>query len=196
MSRHLSPREVVDALDGALAAARARHLETCEGCRGTLRTARETLRELNQSGAADVPEPSPLFWEHFQARVRERTEAVPLPGSSWWAWSWRALAVTAPALLAVMVVVTLGREDGRPVASVGAPSLSRGGVPEVAAVVPAAEPSVAAATVDVPASLPVEDLELVAPVRAGTAETWLEDFSVDERAELFRLLTEAMGGGR
>ncbi len=48
---------------------RAAHLETCAACReqaaALARDARATRR------AVDVPEPSPLFWEHFSARVRD-----------------------------------------------------------------------------------------------------------------------------
>lgn len=37
------------------------------------------------SRALDVPEPSPLFWEHFPGRVRAAvTAAPPAPAAAWW----------------------------------------------------------------------------------------------------------------
>lgn len=34
--------------------------------------------------ALDVPEPSPLFWEHFPNRVRAAIAAEPLKNTAWW----------------------------------------------------------------------------------------------------------------
>jgi hypothetical protein len=38
------------------------------------------------SNALDVPEPSPLFWEHFPERVRAAVQAEPAvaPAAGWW----------------------------------------------------------------------------------------------------------------
>lgn len=36
------------------------------------------------SEALDVPEPSPLFWEHFPGRVRAAVQSAPAPRLSWW----------------------------------------------------------------------------------------------------------------
>ena len=38
------------------------------------------------SNALDVPEPSPLFWEHFPGRVRAAVQAEPAaaPAAGWW----------------------------------------------------------------------------------------------------------------
>jgi hypothetical protein len=87
---HLSAEEFVDLLDGALPAARRAHLEGCTTCRDESRAlAGVAARAVD---ARDVPEPSPLFWEHLSARVRDglgapavRTwrELVWWPGSAW-----------------------------------------------------------------------------------------------------------------
>jgi predicted anti-sigma-YlaC factor YlaD len=193
MNKHLSPREVVDALEEGLSPERGRHLDGCRRCREQLARVSETFEVVRGSG--EVPEPSPLFWDHFQARVRERTEGVPMPEAGWRAWRWRALAVAAPGLLAAMVVVTLGRQ--------AQPGLERIPTPAApAAETPAAliaDGSVGAPDwpemLDLTADLAVEQLRVVAPVRGGAAESLLEDFTEDERAELVRLLKEAMGGG-
>jgi len=70
---HLTDVELVDLLDGTLASSRERHLEVCDSCRATAARLREALAR-----AADVkmPEPSPLFWEHFSARVHEGVRAA------------------------------------------------------------------------------------------------------------------------
>ncbi len=79
-TRHLRDDEFVDWLDGALIETRAKHLEQCERCRAEsdrLRSLMGTVR------AAEVPEPSPLYWDNLSRRVRHRLEAEParLP---WW----------------------------------------------------------------------------------------------------------------
>ncbi|MEO7275422.1 MAG: hypothetical protein ABIX28_18930 [Vicinamibacterales bacterium] len=87
---HLSSEELVDHLDGGLPPARAAHLETCRACR----TEAEELTGVlaRTAPAREVPEPSPLFWAHFSARVRNGLagsaaptwkELVWWPGSAW-----------------------------------------------------------------------------------------------------------------
>jgi hypothetical protein len=66
---HLSDLELVDLLDGHLPAARARHMDDCPACAVRLQLLREAVADAAE---VRVPEPSPLFWEHFSARVRER----------------------------------------------------------------------------------------------------------------------------
>ena len=99
---HLSPSEFVDLVEGTLDA------ERCESCRRS----GEELRRVFEASAArgDVPEPSPLFWEHFSARVREAVaqETVSAPG--WMAWRPAFVAVAALAIL-----VTAGSFIMRPV---------------------------------------------------------------------------------
>ena len=47
------------------------------------------------SEAMDVPEPSPLFWEHFPARVRAAVAAEPAPRIVWWRRPALAYALSA-----------------------------------------------------------------------------------------------------
>ena len=64
--KHLTEAELVDLVDGALAPSRRSHVEACDRCR----SAEAELREmLARAGDVEIPEPSPLFWEHFSARV-------------------------------------------------------------------------------------------------------------------------------
>jgi hypothetical protein len=84
---HLSHAELVDSIEGAsaLPRERVRHLETCAECRAEA----EALRAVLALAAADeVPAPSPLFWDHFSARVadavsREKPETATLGRMRW-----------------------------------------------------------------------------------------------------------------
>ena len=75
---HLSRTEFVDLIEssGTLPPERVRHLEDCEKCRAEA----ETLGSLWAAAREDrMPEPSPLFWQHFSARVSERLRSEPAP---------------------------------------------------------------------------------------------------------------------
>jgi hypothetical protein len=102
---HLSRDERLQALDGVLDASRAAHLETCPACRGEVDALGAVLARVR---AVDVPEPSPLFWDHLAARVGEAIAREPAPGQAqeqealpWWrprlAWAAVAVVVTAAA---------------------------------------------------------------------------------------------------
>lgn len=100
--KHLSPSEFVDLAEGTLAPARAAHAQYCDEC-----GARSTLVRggIDAAASAPVPEPSPLFWEYFSARVREGIAAEPRHR----AWSWlgaRELARVAAAIAIVVAVVS------------------------------------------------------------------------------------------
>src|SRR5437870_13181852 len=84
--KHLSAEEFVDAAEGTLAAVRAAHLRTCEACRTQADSLGALLRD---TAAIDVPDPSPLFWDHFSARVRERIAGQPeADRASWLSAGW------------------------------------------------------------------------------------------------------------
>ena len=80
MTSHLSPAEGVDALDGVLSSDRRAHLEQCPLCRADVAALAETARDLRSS---DVPEPSPLFWDHQAARIAEAVAAEPTRPAPW-----------------------------------------------------------------------------------------------------------------
>lgn len=69
---HLTPDEVIDAVEETLAPARLAHLTTCEKCRTETDAVAAMLREAQ---SVSVFEPSPLFWDHFSARVRASVAA-------------------------------------------------------------------------------------------------------------------------
>jgi len=198
---HLSGDELVDLVEGLVSDADSPHVTSCDRCRGRLadlRAARAMVSEV------EVPEPSPLFWKHFSARVREAVAQEPTPADGWWhrLWSWPgAIApVSAIAVLVLLFAVTFR-----------APSRTRPDAP--AHVVPAAATTAAA-----PASVSLEllsdaliaddqSLALVADlteslgwdaaadagfVSDGSAEHAVTHMSAADLQQLERLLTEEM----
>jgi hypothetical protein len=98
---HLSDREFVDLVENVLPPARVAHVLDCAECRAEADTLRGLIARTSE---AAVPEPSPLFWEHFSSRVREGIEHAEIgdaPIWSTWSWKW-----AVPVLL--MAIVTFG----------------------------------------------------------------------------------------
>lgn len=94
MGRHLADEELMDVLDGVGAAKARRHLEECPRCATRVEEARGGLALARQ---AEIPEPSPLFWERFRRGVDRRiTVGDPL--------SWKRVFF-APALATAAVLV-------------------------------------------------------------------------------------------
>ena len=102
---HLSEAEFVDLIDEALAPARAAHLDRCAACR---EQAAALGAMLHHTAAAETPEPSPLFWDHLQARVRTAIDGEPRPAASWWRRESFAAVVPAAAAAALLVAVLTG----------------------------------------------------------------------------------------
>jgi hypothetical protein len=97
MRTHLSADELTAALEAQLGPPGEAHLRECEVCRGMLEQARAALKLVS---ADATPEPSPLFWEHFAARVRQATTGAAVPQRSWWQFgSVASLAAAAATLL-------------------------------------------------------------------------------------------------
>src|SRR5258706_6308120 len=101
---HLSPDVLLDLAEGLQPEEREPHLGVCEICR---REVADLRRTLATAASAEVPEPSPLFWDHLSARVKTAIERGEEPEPSPWtlaAWSWRLAAGVSTA-----VVVLAGR---------------------------------------------------------------------------------------
>ena len=104
MTPHLRDTEFVDLLDGALPIERMAHVESCQACRERADAFAATVEAVQQK---PVPEPSPLFWEHFSARVRTAIENERAPAPGWRQMlsrpsvRWSAVATAAALLIAV-----------------------------------------------------------------------------------------------
>jgi hypothetical protein len=118
---HLTDIEFVDLLDGgyeagqpqaaapALPADRLRHLETCEPCRTRWQALRASIDEARSD---EAPEPSPLFWDFFAARVadaiRHESPAGVAPAPRTWEWRRHQLAQWAiAASIATLVMMAV-----------------------------------------------------------------------------------------
>lgn len=185
--RHLSPAEFVDHAEGTLASARAAHLRDCRGCREQADVVREALAATR---SVTSHEPSPLFWDHFSARVRERiaeTPAVP----AWWRGH---VAMFASAVTVLLVMLGVALDAPRPARRVatGPENLS----PSRASVAADTRPDAAwdllaslAEDSSIASDAPTDDAR--APglsVRPGTVDAAVQALSPAEREELGRLL--------
>jgi hypothetical protein len=97
---HLRETEFVDFTEGTLAPERRAHLEVCDGCRTQ---AAELAAVLREAAAVEAPDPSPLFWEHFSARVRDEVGHQTIERGP--SWSTVAIRVLMPLAAAVAVVI-------------------------------------------------------------------------------------------
>jgi hypothetical protein len=103
---HLSTGELVDLAEGASDERSAPHLAECVRCRRELADLRAMISSVAD---VDVPEPSPLFWDHFSDRVRA---AVAVEGAAgrdarpWWRRVlWARLSMEPVAAVAVFALV-------------------------------------------------------------------------------------------
>jgi hypothetical protein len=189
---HLTPEELLDLAEGSRPLSSVPHLAACEVCRQQLDDLRDVMTTLD----ADVPEPSPLFWEHFSARVHEAVVAEAAPARSWYRvgrWSWGLVAAMSAAVVVIAVSLTVRT----PPARTGAPSpvaeVSSGDVGSPPAV---DDPSFSLLG-DLAGGL---DWDAAAAaginMEVGTADTAVHDLNDGERTELQRLLVEALRTSR
>ena len=104
MSRHLTDERLLEALEGAAEAEARGHLESCLACASRVEEGR---RGLALAGDAEVPEPSPLYWEAFRRSVGRRIEAERTGRS--WRRTWLPV-LAAAAGLALVVPALRGPE--------------------------------------------------------------------------------------
>jgi hypothetical protein len=188
---HLSDIEIVDLIDGTLRADRQRHVDGCDACRAQAEGLRSALLHASD---ADIPEPSPLFWDHFSARVHDAVhDASPEESGRWFSRPTLKWAI-AGALATVVLVTALWQAS--------APSLRTAGTSGAPPLV-----AVSASDVDIDAFDPDtdqawalvravaddstwddDDAEGGFAVRPGSAERAMADLTHAERSELVRLL--------
>jgi hypothetical protein len=116
------------------------HVQTCEICRRELADLRRTMAAVAEVA---VPEPSPLFWDHLSARIREAVAETPQRWRLVDVLAWRAL-LPAGAIAIVVLAVVFGVSRSR-----------------------APEPVDAAVTRGVPGELDAPDGQLPSPDTAG-----------------------------
>ena len=188
---HLTPEELLDLADGARPVSSAPHLAACAHCRQQL----DELRDVMAAVAVDVPEPSPLFWEHLSDRVREAVAAEAAPRRTWlglgrWPWGLAAAVSAAVVVIAVSITMETPASNRSTPGIVEAPGADAG--------------SAAAGATDDPSFSLLGDLaggldwegaaEAGMSMEVGAADTAVTGLTDGERSELQRLLQEAMSG--
>lgn len=181
--KHLSNDDLLTAVDGETM--HAGHLSTCASCRNRIEELRQVLA---LAGEVDVPEPSPLFWDHLSKRVHEAVSAEPLPRPSLWRFEfgWMAGAVGALAILAVGVAVTL--RSGQPVNTIGPPAATG-----ESAILSLDDDSAWALIADIASQMDWDDAREAGLIAApGSAERALGRMSQDEQRQVVELLQQEL----
>lgn len=203
---HLSAAELGQAIEGEPLESVRGHLESCAECRSLV----EEMRQVRDTvSALDVPEPSPLFWDHLSSRIRAEIQALPSEvgagsGRRQWvavlaaAWrpSWGAVAGVVVVALAATATMVWRSPDG-------VPALTPVSVSEARKTDP--EPSATESPLDSQWELMVEvavgvELDHTAlGLVVGSADRALVELSDDERRELGEWLRQELrsspGGG-
>jgi len=179
--KHFSAAEFVDEVEGRLPDARRAHLDACRTCAARAVVVRETLHDVR---APDVPEPSPLFWDHFSLRVRDavrHTRPDPVP---WWRHPAWAVACSVVLVAAVLIGI---RDVRLPTPVAPAPSTS-------GSAAPASVDDLAWSLLTEVASTVEQQDPQAAPfaVRPSEVDRAVVSLSPAERQELRRLLQDEL----
>ncbi|PWT82729.1 MAG: hypothetical protein C5B57_08220 [Blastocatellia bacterium] len=101
---HLSPHQLTDCTEGVETESVRSHWLSCAACRVQVEHSRAAIAAARN---VDVPEPSPLFWDHFSTRVRQavQSEASRCANRAWWV---PARLVWAGSMALVLLAVWIG----------------------------------------------------------------------------------------
>jgi hypothetical protein len=170
---HLTPDELIDAVESMLAPGRQAHLATCETCQRELAGLSSVLSDAKQ---AAVPDPSPLFWPYFSERVRTAIDQDANDPGNWPSWMrWQVLAplgVAAMIILGLMIAVP--KQD--PV------------YPELQAPEALQAPESWAMVTELVGSIDLDTASAAGVIEPGVAERAVLHLTAEEQQELTRLL--------
>jgi hypothetical protein len=195
--RHPSAAALIDIVENAPGSPRVaerQHLESCRSCQAQVASLRAALADARSDDAA---EPSPLFWDHFAARIADAIHDEPPPVEQRARFGWvsrRTLGWTVAALVLMLGITPLTPVLRR--ATLHAPpfhpDIHAGG--DITLALDSSEDldadgrwgDVRAQAERLPwdAAQQADDIS----ARPGTVEQALTQLTVDERAELARLL--------
>jgi hypothetical protein len=102
MTGHLKDAALLDLFEGRGGESEARHLAECPACRERVAEAGAGLKLALE---AEVPEPSPLYWESLRRQLGRRLEEEPRQRRAWFV---PALVSVAAALLLVVGLLARG----------------------------------------------------------------------------------------
>jgi len=119
---HLKDDQFVDIAEGTLPESSAPHLASCERCRRQLEEMRAVM---SAAGEVGVREPSPLYWDHLSARVRDAVAIDASPRRPWAdvaAWRRVLMPAWAAAVASIIIVVAFSSRVAGPPSSPQAPA--------------------------------------------------------------------------
>jgi hypothetical protein len=185
---HLSSEQLVDLAEGAANVAAARHAAGCPRCQQQVDELRVMLVSLDEAG--DIPEPSPMFWDHLSARVRDAIHAEPPPRAAFWrTWAgWQPVAAAAMVILVAVVALRLPRSASSIDPPAPAPAEQAADLTPVVLDEPLS--LLADLATDVDWDTAGESLGAA----VGATDQAFSDLDAVERSELHRLLREALSG--
>ena len=195
---HLTPDELVDLAEGARPESSAPHLASCATCRAQLN---EMRAMMSDAAGVDVPEPSPLFWDHLSQRVREAVANEPPPAPGWMnrlnvAWAAGVFGAVAVVVLGVFVPLHRGaRQEDTSI-----PAAAASGVAQVSDTLPALQDDASWAVMgDLASQLNFEDAAAAGLRCRGVRALIVEgesDLHARRRLLLVLLLAARSAGGR
>jgi hypothetical protein len=205
--RHLTAEQFVDLAEGTRDEASVPHLLTCEACRRELVDLRLALTGVSAvaldavGGASDVPEPSPLFWDHFSARVRaavandanDANDGAPARRASW-RWSWPRVVIGAAAGALAVALVAFSSFVAAP--SVKAPAAPVPPVAQLAPLEPLGSPDDPSLSLvaEYGSTLEWDEMreQMAVSTHPGGLDETVADLNGSERRELQKLLKEEL----
>ena len=170
---HLTSDELLDAMEGVLAADRQAHLATCDECQAQVAGLSITLSEAKQ---ASVPEPSPLFWHHFSERVGTAIDRdAGGTNRPWLRWP-ILVPLGAVALIILGLMVAVPKPDVRD--------------PSVALQAPLAPqaPDNWMMVAELVGNIDLDTASAAGVIEPGVAEQAVQHLTAEEQQELTRLL--------
>jgi hypothetical protein len=102
---HLSVDDRLALIEGA-GEPRHPHLAACERCASEVAVGRAAL---GAARAADVPDPSPIFWQHFSARLSRKLDDEPREPTERNTAPWRVVVPCAAAVALLVMAVAVQR---------------------------------------------------------------------------------------
>ena len=180
---HLADGRIADAVEGALDADGLAHLTACAACTRRVDAARAMLEAVRGVPAAD---PSPMFWQHFGARVDAAINR-PAPARTWlipWRAGWLAAA-------AVILLSAIGFHQFAPAPGAGDPPVA----PRLATSSDAAADDDEAWEVmrSLAGDLDYDDMVAAGmEPRPGSVDGAATELSSEEQAELVRLIQDEL----
>jgi hypothetical protein len=193
--RHLTPDELIDVAEGTRTEASAPHLQTCGECRAQVADLRVMMARALES---DVPEPSPLFWDHLSARVRDAVAAEGAPPLTWFGWLQSGLMTPLSAVGFAVIVLAVAVTFGvRHMPGASAPSPA-GAVADIIAIAQPGDDASLDMVADLASQVDQVDWEAAGDASLGVhghedaAEKAATQLSAGERRELGRLLQKEL----